>query len=90
MPAREHDHDEGQATWRDASKDGDAIAGAFVNGAFVPDPEPAQARRLDAIFDPTPELRRQQNAAFAAFGRASASPPSPKPGRFHTRSLRRT
>jgi hypothetical protein len=43
----------------------------------------------DAIFDPAPELLRQQDAAFLASGRISASLPAPKPGRFHRRSLRR-
>jgi hypothetical protein len=86
----ERDHDEGQPTWRDAAKDGDAIAGAFVNGQFQPDPEPVRAQYgSDAIFDPTPELLRRQTAAFNASGRGSASPPPPKVGSFHRRSLRR-
>jgi hypothetical protein len=90
LPARDRDHDEGQATWREAAKAGDAIGGHFVNGEFQPDPEPTRTpRRGDEIFDPQPELRRLQNAAFAASGRASAAPPAPKVGSFHRRSLRR-
>jgi hypothetical protein len=87
---RERDHDEGAATWRNAAKDGDAIGGAFLNGEFQPDPDPVRAAYPDdAIFSPAPELRRQHDLAFNQSGRASASPPAPKPGRFHPRSLRR-
>jgi hypothetical protein len=87
---RERDHDEGQATWRDGAKDGDAIAGAFVNGEFQPDPAPLRAPyRSDAIVDPSRELRRQHDLAFNGEARASGSPPAPKPGRFHYRILRR-
>jgi hypothetical protein len=95
LPARERDHDEGQPTWRYAAKEGDAINGRFVNGQFEAD---AVALRepyaSDAILDPTPELRRQQETAFLACGRLSASPPArhvvPGPvGGFHSKSLRR-
>jgi hypothetical protein len=89
---REGDHDEGQPTWRDAAKDGDAINGRFVNGQFEAD---AVALRepyaSDAVFDPSPELRRQQDFAFKQEARASGlQPPRPGPvGGFLPRSLRR-
>jgi hypothetical protein len=62
--------------------------GEFADPAVIPVPTPA-SYGSDGIFDPQPELDRQRAAAFNQSGRASASPPAPKPGRFHHRSLRR-
>jgi hypothetical protein len=74
--------------------DGRAIPGEFVRGEFIFEADAALAGapdRSDAIFDPAPELRRQQDFAFNQEARASGmQPPRSGPiGGFHSKSLRR-
>jgi hypothetical protein len=72
---------------RDRDDDGRKIPGEFVAGEFLFEPDAPSARRhvANAIIDPGPELARQHAVAF----NASRSPPTPKAGKFHHRSLRR-
>jgi hypothetical protein len=83
------EHDEGQATWRAGA---DALHGQFVNGDFIPAPEPEPVKLPEmAIFDPAPALQARADAAFPSSGRISGGPRhEPRPGVFHHRSLRRT